>query len=95
MIKLKKLIKESVKEKFGLEYDDDDHYVIDRSLEKITGDIKEIESKCKQEIDRMISSINFNSNILLALNFMASAASAAISESLQTILAQASGEATE
>ena len=31
----RKVLKESVKEKFGLEYDDDDHYVIDRSLTKM------------------------------------------------------------
>tara|TARA_Y100000310_G_scaffold161462_1_gene161326 strand:+ start:284 stop:856 length:573 start_codon:yes stop_codon:yes gene_type:complete len=30
-----KVLKESVKEKFGLQYDDEDHYVIDRSLEKM------------------------------------------------------------
>ena len=40
----------------------------DRSLEKITGDIKEIESKCKQEIDRMISSINFHPDKIHYIN---------------------------
>ena len=32
MIKLKELLKEAATEKFGLKYDDEDHYVVHRSL---------------------------------------------------------------
>ena len=32
MIKLKELLKEATKEKFGIKYEDGDHYVIDNSL---------------------------------------------------------------
>ena len=32
MIKLKKLLKEATKEKFGLKYNDKDHYVVHDSL---------------------------------------------------------------
>jgi hypothetical protein len=40
----------------------------DRSLEKITEDIKEIESKYKQEINKMISSMNFHPDKIYYIN---------------------------